>query len=279
MIKPMNFADIPVRRRRSPARTALLFLLLGIVAGGLFYFFVDLPLLRQQRAVAGPRVDIAQTRGKRIDGGDGTQSVGPAVLSDPSGSKREDRGGSADAAGAASSPRPAGPVDTNSIGDVILTPDKAAAFKEFDAWSGAPGEYRPVSFGVLASFEYDPLRVVDALQRDPKAPLPRQVPDKIAALDGTRAEVRGFMLPTRVENRRVREFLLVKNRLLCCYGAAVSTNDWIHVVVKPDVEVEPIQDVIVTVKGELHVGEAIEDGVVMSLYRCSADSVSYNTGF
>ncbi|MBK8913667.1 MAG: hypothetical protein IPM64_03535 [Phycisphaerales bacterium] len=285
---------------RGSGRRLWLWLLLGTLAGVAFVAIFDVPLLRTQAA---PAVDVSQIRGQRIDGADRitefdremdlVESGGVVRLSRDEinartlGASGKGTGGPGGTARDLTSTLPDGVVllnpddiDVNAIADIVDAPSVTAAWEQFEAWKGTAEQYRPVSFGVLSSFEYDPFRVMQAFYDGlPAAEWPKQIPDRIAALDRSRIELRGFMLPFETSGADVRSFLLVRNRMLCCYGAQVNMNDWAHVVVKDHVRARAVQDVVVTVRGDFHVGETIEDGIVMSIFRVDADDVAFNTGF
>lgn len=140
-------------------------------------------------------------------------------------------------------------------------------------------EYRPVSFNVLASYDYDPIEIAESLAEHPEAELPDLIPAKIRALDGTRVMLTGFMVPVEIQKERVRTFLLVKNQMVCCFGIAVSMNDWVMVDMEPGKTAPFVQDVLLNAYGVLEVGERLEDGMVMSIYRLRGDSVEFRSGF
>ncbi|QOJ15422.1 MAG: hypothetical protein HRU75_12590 [Planctomycetia bacterium] len=294
-----DYRAAPNHRGRS-ARRWWLWLLLGAMAGAAFIAIFDVPLLRTQAA---PAVDVSQIRGQRIDGADRitafdremdlVESGGVPRLTPDEINAIADGGSGRRPSGASGASRDmtstlpdgvvrmsADDIDVNTIADIVDAPSVKAAWEQFEAWKGTPDQYRPVSFGVLSSFEYDPFKVMQAFYDGPPgAELPRQIPDKIAALNRTRIELRGFMLPFETSGADVQSFLLVRNRMLCCYGVQVNMNDWAHVVVKDHVRARAVQDVVVTVRGDFHVGETIEDGIVMSIFRVDADEVAFNTGF
>ena len=78
------------------------------------------------------------------------------------------------------------------------------------------------------------------------------------------AIVTGYMLPTRMAEGLVTEFLLVKDPAMCCYGAVPNMNEW--VVVKMTKGVRPLMDVPISFSGEFKVGALFENGYMTGIY-------------
>lgn len=134
--------------------------------------------------------------------------------------------------------------------------------------TGAPeveDGYLRLGFDRLASYKFVAPTFDPAA--DPKAPLPtgeEQIPAAVKAWNGHKAIVTGFMLPTKLQDGLVTEFLLVKDQMLCCYGAMPNMNEW--VVVKMKKGVRPLMDVPVSFYGELKVGAMFENGYMTGIY-------------
>jgi len=130
------------------------------------------------------------------------------------------------------------------------------------------GEFTPVTFDKLASYVYV------YPEMDPTKPLKDQIPESIKKLANRKIAIQGFMIPVKLEGEEVVEFLLVRNQFACCYGVMPKMNEWIHGKMAPGKTAAFLMDIPITVFGTLGVGEVIEDGVVMSLYRIEADEVT-----
>jgi hypothetical protein len=128
-----------------------------------------------------------------------------------------------------------------------------------------PDEGRPaadfleVGFDKLSGFEFDlggqsPLHYPGSQIRRPPPGPPPEIPVTINALDGRNVAVTGFMLPLKLENGRVVEFILLKNQMSCCYGLSPRINEWVHARVVGN-GVKVTMDRPVTARGKLHVGE------------------------
>jgi hypothetical protein len=87
------------------------------------------------------------------------------------------------------------------------------------------------------------------------------------------------MMPIDINRENeTRKFLLVRNRMACCFGAMTGLNEWILVQMDPT-PAKFVKDVPVVVYGTLEVGEDIKDGMVMSVYRMRGDEVGHSGGY
>lgn len=110
---------------------------------------------------------------------------------------------------------------------------------------------------------------------DPKTPPPtgeEQIPAEVKAWSGRKATVTGYMLPTRMADGLVTEFLLVKDPAMCCYGVVPNMNEW--VVVRMPKGVRPLMDVPVSFHGELKVGAMFENGYMTGIYLLEGEKMS-----
>jgi len=125
--------------------------------------------------------------------------------------------------------------------------------------------YLVLGFDQLASYTFTPPPFnPDADPKTPPAGGEEQIPAKVKAWDGKKAMVTGFMLPVKLDNGLVTEFLLVKDAMMCCYGAVPNMNEW--VVVKMAKGVRPLMDVPISFYGQLKVGAMFENGYMTGIY-------------
>jgi hypothetical protein len=132
------------------------------------------------------------------------------------------------------------------------------------------GAYLKLGFDRLSSFkfvapEYDPVA-------NPKATPPtgeEQIPPMVKSWNGKRAIITGFMLPTKLDNGKATEFLLMANQMACCYGTVPNMNDW--VVVKCPKGVPVIQDVPISFRGQFKVCATFESGYMTGIYALDAE--------
>ena len=107
---------------------------------------------------------------------------------------------------------------------------------------------------------------------DPKSDPPTgetQIPAIVKGWSGKKVEVTGFMLPTKIDNGKTTEFLLMANQMACCFGTVPNMNDWVVVRIPKGTAV--IQDVPITFKGTFKVGAMFENRYMTGIYELSAD--------
>jgi hypothetical protein len=99
-----------------------------------------------------------------------------------------------------------------------------------------------------------------------------QIPDKVRELDNTLIELRGYMMPTELEGKNVRSFVLVVSQNVCCYGATPDINEYIVVRMtgKPALLLENMP---IRVIGKLHVGDIYENGYWTGIYALECTEV------
>ena len=97
-----------------------------------------------------------------------------------------------------------------------------------------------------------------------------QIPASVKAFNHKQVTITGFMMPTKVDDGRATEFLLLKNRGLCCYGTVPALNEYVTVRMSGK-GVKPIMDHLVTVSGSLRVGEIRDNRLLVGIYQMDAD--------
>jgi hypothetical protein len=137
------------------------------------------------------------------------------------------------------------------------------------------GEHLKVTFAALGSFPYEiPDRDAILQSEDPsKAPVD-QIPEEIKALDKEKIVLVGFMVPIDVDRRgQIKSFALTQNQQFCCFGVPPAMNEWVMVEMAEGETAEYVSDLPIAVFGDFKVGEEIEDGYVMSVYRMAGNDV------
>jgi hypothetical protein len=127
--------------------------------------------------------------------------------------------------------------------------------------------YLKLGFDRLASYKFIPPPFDPATAPDPKVVPPtgeEQIPADVKAWSGQKAILTGFMLPVKMENGLVTEFLLLKDPMMCCYGTVPNMNEW--VVVKMTKGVKPLMDTPVSFNGVLKIGAMFENGYMTGIY-------------
>jgi len=138
-----------------------------------------------------------------------------------------------------------------------------------------PG-YLGVGFEKLGAFDFaltDELVKGAPADGASSAPPASQIPEDIRKLDGQRVGIRGFLLPVRMDDGLAVEFLLMRDRSFCCYGAPPKINQWITVRLQGR-GVKPVMDQVITVYGTLHVAEMRENGFLVGIYALNADKIT-----
>jgi len=140
---------------------------------------------------------------------------------------------------------------------------------------GGGSDYSSVTFDLLGSFYYEP----PALEGpDGPAGVPvikNQIPTPIKTLNKKRVAVQGFMFPITREGDKVKTFLLVKDRSLCCFGRTPRMNDKIYVRMREGRTAQNIMDQVITVFGVLEVGEVFDkNDQLRSIYNMEADNAA-----
>lgn len=141
------------------------------------------------------------------------------------------------------------------------------------------GQYKPISFGKLGGYLYDNYAVEASLGKDGQGKPIDEIPAQVRALDKQKVALRGFMVPIDIKKNEARSFLLVRNRMACCFGMQVGLNEWVFVRMAGDKTARWMNDVPTTVYGTLSVGEDIRDGMIMSIYRMEGEDVAYSGGY
>jgi hypothetical protein len=99
-----------------------------------------------------------------------------------------------------------------------------------------------------------------------------QIPSSVKALNEKEVSITGFMLPTKVDDGKATEFLLLKNQSMCCYGLTPNLNEYVSVRLSGQ-GVKPVMDRLITVSGKLHVGEMRQSRLLVGLYELDGDKV------
>jgi hypothetical protein len=151
------------------------------------------------------------------------------------------------------------------------TPAKSPA-----AIANSGTDFATVTFDTLGGYYYEIPNLEAPPKADPKVvQKPKeQIPAPIKNLTGRKIAVQGFMVPIKIEKGATKSFLLVKDQSLCCYGRMPRMNEWISVKMSEGKAAKFIGDQPVTVFGKIDVGEEIDKGEVLSIYRMEADDVA-----
>lgn len=101
----------------------------------------------------------------------------------------------------------------------------------------------------------------------------KPLPANVTALHGEKVAINGYMIPLATKEK-TREFVLVGALWDCCFGKPPKIN---HGVVVTIAKGTNYSDFPILVFGTMEVGEELEDGEVISVYRLRADGVQGQT--
>lgn len=120
---------------------------------------------------------------------------------------------------------------------------------------------------VLTNFIWDTTRSLSVIK------VAGEIPDGVKSLDKRRVALKGFMMPVKLEEGRVTEFMLLKNQLVCCFGGMPQINDWVYVRMGAK-GVKVCMDQPLTVYGTLHIGEFHHpNGVQFGIYQLGGEKL------
>lgn len=133
-------------------------------------------------------------------------------------------------------------------------------------------------FDELSNFDY-----IDYSQHtnfDPDSyELNHQIPEEILALDGREIALKGYMVPVDVQNGQVHSFIFSNSTQLCCFGIMPNLHEWAWVEMAQGKSTVWYDNAPIEVHGTLEVGEEMEQGVLISIYRIEADEVKTLMGY
>lgn len=99
------------------------------------------------------------------------------------------------------------------------------------------------------------------------------IPAKVRALNGKKVCISGYMLPVKMENGFVKECLVMRNQMMCCFGRRPELNEWV-VVKMTGKGVPSTMDTPISFYGTLYVGEIFENSVFEGLYELAGEKIS-----
>jgi len=132
----------------------------------------------------------------------------------------------------------------------------------------APGAPLQAPFKLLAGWH-----LPDAIFKAKPGHVLAFVPGNIRQLDGKEVAVTGFMLPIRIHNRLVTEFMLLRTQNTCCFGIPPELHEVVEVL-HIDNPTKVLMDTPITVVGRMHVKERWEGTFLCSIYQMDAVSIT-----
>jgi hypothetical protein len=152
----------------------------------------------------------------------------------------------------------------------VETPDTPETIRSGDR------DYLSVGFDRLASYEFEVTDDLLEAKGDLKTLAEKSnnmIPETVRKLNESSVALKGYMLPLKVEQGQVTEFLLMRDQSMCCFGTVPKINEWVSVKTI-GAGVKPIMDQPVTIFGTLHVGEIRENGYLVGIYRMDGETLA-----
>ena len=103
-----------------------------------------------------------------------------------------------------------------------------------------------------------------------------KIPKEILALNGQKVAIKSFVMPLEYDGKTVKTFLMADELVTCLFCAMLGYDRWMSAS-SVDPRGFPVTDEQLeypfTVYGTLEVGEELQDGQLVSLYRIKVDSL------
>jgi hypothetical protein len=134
--------------------------------------------------------------------------------------------------------------------------------------------FQTIAFTRLASYSFIPPADDSAAAAKSISASDEQIPTEVKKLNGSKITIAGFMLPVKMENGLVTEFLLLKDQSGCCYGVVPNMNEWV-IVKMPKNGVKPFSDTLVFVSGTLKVGAVMDNNYLAGIYTLDGEKMEF----
>ena len=132
--------------------------------------------------------------------------------------------------------------------------------------------YLKLGFDRLAGFKFIAPEFDPAANPNVQPPTGNeQIPAIVKSWSGKKALITGFMQPTKLENGKCTEFMLMASQMACCFGGVPNINDW--VIVRMPKGVPVMMDVPVSFYGTLKVGATFENGYLTGIYEMEGEKM------
>lgn len=139
-----------------------------------------------------------------------------------------------------------------------------------------PDGYWRINFSTLTAFDYQTPGADSFAALKPVPGRMEGIPDNIRQFHGRPVRLEGFMMPLAMnQDGSVKEFLIMRSVLTCCYGATPMPTEWVVVKPGPNApKVLPTMDVPLFFFGKLQVGELYRDDLFAGIYELELDRVA-----
>lgn len=124
--------------------------------------------------------------------------------------------------------------------------------------------YDSIGYDVLKKYLFDP---------DIPADKEQKIPGDVAAINGKKVAVMGYMIPVDFQDGGTNEFILVNVVPGCFFCSKPMPNDWIEVQTVGGKRFPYAGDDLIIVTGKFEVGPVYDGAFLRSIYRLNADNV------
>jgi hypothetical protein len=101
-----------------------------------------------------------------------------------------------------------------------------------------------------------------------------ELPADLRALDGKQISIVGYMIPGEIQRGDVRDFMLVRDLMGCCFGGTPMADEWLDVTMDEEAEAEYRPYLPMRVTGILTLGgDQDEAGFALGIFRLQASEV------
>lgn len=172
----------------------------------------------------------------------------------------------------------AAPEASESGDDGPAEPEVASAPAEEPEPEPEPEGPVDISFRDLSLIDYDVDAMLDLMlfpeEYEGEETADIEVPGDIRSLDGREVSLVGYMIPGEIDRGNVRDFMLVRDLMGCCFGGQPMPDEWVDVIMEEEAEAEYRPYMPMRVTGVLTLGgEQDEAGFAIGIYRLKASEV------
>jgi len=133
----------------------------------------------------------------------------------------------------------------------------------------------PITFRDLSLAGLDVDALLDAVlfpeEYEPEELEALALPERITRFDGRDVSIVGYMIPGELEGNEVRDFMLVRDLMSCCFGGSPNADEWIDVVMVEGELAVYHPFLPMRVEGRMSLGGAVDDaGFAVGIFHLEA---------
>ena len=133
----------------------------------------------------------------------------------------------------------------------------------------------PITFRDLSLTGFDVDALLDAVlfpeEYEPEELEALALPERITRFDDRDVSIVGYMIPGELEGNEVRDFMLVRDLMSCCFGGSPNADEWIDVVMAEGETAVYHPFLPMRVEGRMTLGGALDDaGFAVGIFHLEA---------